>query len=203
MYQPVSYFSVTKMEMYSMIYGYARVSTVGQDLHSQILELKQHGAEIINSEKFTGTKMERPEFEKLINQLNSGDTLMVTKLDRFARNSIEAQRVVKELFDRGVAIHILNLGIIENTPSGRLTFNIFSAFAEFERDMIVTRTQEGKAYARAHNPNYREGRKKKYTPAQLDLAMTLLKTHSYSEVVKSTGISKSTLIRENNRRKCL
>ena len=183
-----------------MIIGYARVSTNGQDLESQIEELKNKGAEKIYSEKFTGTRIDRPVFERVLKKLKKGDTLMVTKLDRFARNTVEAIQVVQKLFNSQIAVHILNIGIIEDTPTGRLTFNIFSAFAEFERDMIVTRTQEGKMYARMHNPNFKEGRPKKYTIYQLDLAMKLLKTNSYHEVAKKTGISISTLCREHKRR---
>lgn len=183
-----------------MIIGYARVSTSGQDLESQIEELKNKGAEKIYSEKFTGTRVDRPVFERVLKKLKKGDTLMVTKLDRFARNTVEAIQVVQKLFNSQIAVHILNIGIIEDTPTGRLTFNIFSAFAEFERDMIVTRTQEGKMYARMHNPNFKEGRPKKYTIYQLDLAMKLLKTNSYHEVAKKTGISISTLCREHKRR---
>ena len=183
-----------------MIIGYARVSTNGQDLESQIEELKIRGAEKIYSEKFTGTSVDRPVFERVLKKLKKGDTLMVTKLDRFARNTVEAIQVVQKLFNKKIAVHILNIGIIEDTPTGRLTFNIFSAFAEFERDMIVTRTQEGKMYAKMHNQSFKEGRPKKYTVYQLDLAMKLLKTNSYHEVAKKTGISVSTLCREHKRR---
>ncbi|MFT8759512.1 MAG: recombinase family protein [Oenococcus oeni] len=182
------------------VIGYARVSTFGQDLNSQIADLKSKGAEKVYSEKFTGTKVDRPIFDQVLAELKSGDTLMVTKLDRFARNTLEAQQVIRDLFNRRVSVYILNMGVIEDSPTGRLIFSIFSAFAEFERDMIVTRTQEGKAYARAHNPNFREGRPLKYTRDQLDLAMELLQTLSYNMVAKKTGISKSTLIRERHRR---
>ena len=192
--------SISK-EIYRMtVIGYARVSTFGQDLNSQIADLKSKGAEKVYSEKFTGTKVDRPIFDQVLNELQSHDTLMVTKLDRFARNTLEAQQVIRKLFERQVSVYILNMGVIEDTPTGRLIFSIFSAFAEFERDMIVTRTQEGKAYAKKHNPNFREGRPHKYTKDQLNLAMELLKDYSYNAVAKKTGISKSTLIREKQRR---
>ena len=93
---------------------------------------------------------------------------------------------------------MLNLGIIENTSTGRLIFKISSAFADFERDLIVERTQEGKELAR-QKPDFREGRPKKFNQQQINLAMNLLKDHSYKEVEKMTGISKSTLTR--NKRK--
>ena len=183
-----------------MIFGYARVSTWGQDLESQIIALKKQGCDKIYTEKFTGTKVERKEFQQLLHEISEGDTLVVTKLDRFARSTIQGLETVQDLFNRGVKIHILNMGIIEDTPTGRLTFTIFSAFAEFERDMIVERTQEGKALAKL-NPNFREGRPKKFSRAQLDLAMERLQDRTVKEVAKETGISEATLYREKRQRK--
>lgn len=183
-----------------MIYGYARVSTIGQDLEAQIQLLKDHGAVKIYSEKFTGTQKGRPEFTKLLSELKTGDTLIVTKLDRFARSTVDAITTVKELFERGVKIHVLNMGMIEDTVTGRLILTIFSGFAEFERDMIVERTQEGKVAARLKE-GFKEGRPKKHTEKQLNHAMELISGgQSYTNVVSMTGISKSTLIREKNRR---
>jgi DNA invertase Pin-like site-specific DNA recombinase len=177
-----------------MIYGYARVSTQGQDLESQINQLKAAGCEKIYSEKFTGTKADRQEFQKLLEVLKEGDTLTVTKLDRFARSTIDAITTVKSLFERGVRVHVLNMGVIEDTPTGRLIFNIFSSFAEFERDLIVERTQEGKAIAKQKG-DFKEGRPKKYGKKQIEHALQLLQDHSYKQVEDITGISKSTLIR--------
>lgn len=177
-----------------MKYGYARVSTVGQDLHAQMSTLEREGCEKIYSEKFTGTKADRPQFQALLQELSAGDTLVVTKLDRFARSTSEALTIVKELFDRGVKVHVLNMGLIENTPTGRLIFTIMSGFAEFERDLIVERTQEGKAIARQRD-DFREGRPPKYSKKQIEHALSLLGTHTYTEVYYMTGISKSTLIR--------
>lgn len=177
-----------------MVYGYARVSTVGQDLESQIQELEASGAKRIFAEKFTGTQRDRPEFNKLLAELESGDTLVVTKLDRFARSTIDGLTVIRELFERGVKVHVLNMGIIEDTPTGRLILTIFSGFAEFERDLIVQRTQEGKVHAR-QRPDFREGRPRKFTEKQIEHALSLLEEMSYREVVERTGISKSTLIR--------
>jgi DNA invertase Pin-like site-specific DNA recombinase len=127
--------------------------------------------------------------------------LIVTKLDRFARSTVDAITTMKEQFQRGVKIHVLNMGVIEHTVTGRLILTIFSGFAEFERDMIVERTQEGKAIAKLQ-AGFTEGRPKSYTEKQLDHAMELLSgDHSYNGVAAITGISKSTLIREMNRRK--
>lgn len=182
------------------VYGYARVSTAGQSLESQIEALKAQGCEVIYSEKFTGTKTDRPEFQRLLSELKAGDTLIVTKLDRFARSTKEAIEIIGDLFERGVRVHILNMGVVENTPTGRLIFTIMSAFAEFERDLIVERTQEGKAIAK-QRPNFREGRPRKFSKEQIKHALELLETHSYTQVERMTGISKSTLIRRKKEAK--
>ena len=136
-----------------MIYGYARVSTKGQardgnSLEAQTHALREAGAIEIYSDSFTGTKIERPEFDKLKNALLPGDTLIVTKLDRFARSASQGSQMIENLIRQGVTVHILNLGVMDNTPTGKLIRNIMLSFAESERDMIVERTQEGKAIAR-------------------------------------------------------
>lgn len=177
-----------------MKYGYARVSTLHQDLESQIQILQKEGCEEIYSEKFTGTKADRPKFQELLSMLETGDTLVVTKLDRFARSTVDAIQTVRTLFEKGVKIHILNMGLVEDTPTGRLVFNVMSAFAEFERDMIVELTQEGKAIAKLRE-DFREGRPKKFSKKQIEHALSLLEDHSYKQVEEITGISKSTLIR--------
>jgi DNA invertase Pin-like site-specific DNA recombinase len=127
-----------------------------------------------------------------------GDTLIVTKLDRFARFAIDGISIIKQLFERGVKVNVLNMGVIEDTPTGRLILNIFLAFAEFERDLIVERTKEGKEIAR-QKANFKEGRPRKFKKAQIEHALMLLHTHSYKEVEEITGISKSTLIRAKKR----
>ncbi|XQY92500.1 recombinase family protein [Metabacillus sp. HB246100] len=178
--------------------GYARVSTVSQDLESQIKALEKEGCTEIYSEKFTGTKADRPKFNELLSILEDGDYLVVTKLDRFARSTVDAINTVKELFERGIKVHILNMGLVENTPTGRLVFHVMSAFAEFERDMIVERTQEGKMIAKQRE-DFREGRPNKYSKKQLEHALKLLETNSYKQVEGLTGISKSTLIRHKRK----
>ena len=182
-----------------MIYGYARVSTRGQakdgnSLEAQENALRSAGAIEIYADAFTGTKTHRPELDKLMLVMQSGDTMVVTKLDRIARSATQGIELVQKLLDRGITVHVLNMGLLDNTPTGKLIRNIMLAFAEFERDMIVERTQEGKAIAKL-NPDFREGRPKKYSKTQMSHAISLLKDHSYKEVSEMTGISKSTLIR--------
>ena len=191
-----------------MIYGYARVSTKGQEkngnsLENQIELLKENGAAEIYADSFTGTKTDRPEFKKLLNVLKEGDTLIVTKLDRFARSMMQGSELVTELLEKGIKVNILNIGVMDNTPASKLIRNIFFSFAEFERDMIIERTQEGKAIAKL-KPGFKEGRPKKYTKEQLDNALSMLTVcgglYSYKEVERLLNISVSTLIREYKRR---
>lgn len=182
-----------------MKYGYARVSTATQNLLPQVEMLKAEGCTIICEERISGTRSDREIFNALLDELRSGDTLVVTKLDRFARSTHDALTVIADLFERNISVHVLNLGLIANTPTGKLIFTILSAFAEFERDLIVSRTQEGKAIAR-QKEGYREGRPKKFTKQQLSYALELLDTHSYKRVGEILGISKSTLLREKKRR---
>lgn len=184
-----------------MNYGYARVSTKGQQrngnsLEDQAAKLQEAGCEKIFSEAYTGTKADRPQFMKLLSVLQEGDTLTVTKLDRFARNTADGVKTIQDLVSRGVVVNILNMGRADNTPMGKLMVTILLAFAEYERDMIVERTQTGKAIAREKGVRV-DGRPNKYSEKQRNHAMELIKGGtSYNETAKITGISKSTLIRE-------
>ena len=193
-------------EVQHMKFGYIRVSTRkqardGNSLEAQREALTAAGAEKIYTDAFTGTRMERPEWDKLRAQLRRGDVLIVTRLDRLARSVSQASGLITDMIDEGVTINVLNLGVLSNDSVNTLLRNVLLSFAQFERDMIVQRTQEGKAVARATDPDFREGRPPKFDTEQLDHAMELLENHSYTQVVKLTGISKSTLIRERKRRK--
>lgn len=153
-----------------MIYGYARVSTRGQDkygnsLEDQIRQLKEKGCVKIYHDSCTGTKMDRPEFNELMRVICPGDTLMVTKLDRFARTAADGAKLIRELVDRGIIVDVLNMGRADNSSMGKLMVTILLAFAEFERDCIVERTQAGKAVARENKPGWKEGRREKDIPA--------------------------------------
>ena len=183
--------------MTNTIYGYARVSTAQQDYATQIDDLKRAGATKIFKDKYTGTTADRPEFDKLMAKIKNGDTLIVTKLDRLARNTQDALNIVKKMNAEGVILRVLNIGTIDNSPSGRLIFTVFSAFAEFERDLIVSRTQEGKAWAKANNPNFHDGMPRKYDQEQINFAWKLhTQDHmSYSEISKKLGMSKATIYR--------
>ena len=185
-----------------MIYGYMRVSTTGQTKGNSFEEqerlLRKNGATELYQDAFTGTRTDRPNFTILLNKLQEGDTLVITKLDRFARNTAEGLNVIQHLLERGVKVNILNMGTIDTTPTGKLILTVMLAFAEFERDMIVQRTTEGKAIARTKD-NFIEGRPPKYDEATLQVAMSLFEKYNYREVAAITCISKSTLYRMRNK----
>lgn len=180
-----------------MIYGYARVSTKSQERDGNSLEaqektLRENGASVIYHDAFTGTKVDRPELNKLVEILNDGDVLIVSKLDRLGRSLSKTSELITELLERGVTINILNLGVLSNNSVNTLMRNVLLAFAQFERDMIVERTSEGKAIARERE-DYREGRPVKEIPdfekflkKQKDGLMTV------NECCEALGIGRST-----------
>jgi DNA invertase Pin-like site-specific DNA recombinase len=186
--------------------GYARVSTRGQAREGNSLEAQEEalikaGAKKVYKEAFTGTRVDRPEFQKALAVLKPGDTLLVTKLDRVARSAAKGTELITDLLNRDIKVHILNMGLLDNSPAGKLILTVMLAFSEFERDLIVTRTQEGRLMARLNNPDYREGRKPKYTQRQIENALQMLQHNSYREVESITGISKSTLVRAKRKQR--
>lgn len=178
-----------------MIIGYARVSTVGQATRGNSLKDQEriihsnYPAIEVVSEAYSGAK-EREKFNELLSRLQSGDTLVVTKLDRFCRKTKEGLEYIDMLMNKGVKVHILNMGLIEDTPMGRLIVTNLLAFAEFERSMILERTQAGKEVARAKE-GYKEGRKAK----EVDFEKIVEKTKrgmSIEAACKEVGICKKT-----------
>ena len=183
-----------------MICGYARVSTKlqereGNSLEAQEQQLKAAGARIVFTESFTGATLDRPQLNELRKALEAGDTLMITKLDRLARSASQGITFIEDLLSHGISVHVLNMGLMDNTPTGKLIRSILLAFAEFERDMIVERTQESRRLSGHYG-----GRPRKYKREQLEHAMLLLETNSYKQVSCMTGISVSTLYRTKLRK---
>lgn len=184
-----------------MIYGYGRVSSTtryaggedGNSLEAQEKKLKDAGCEEIVLEAYTGTKMERPKFTKLLNKLEQGDTLIVCKLDRFARTAAEGSLLVRDLVNRGIKVNILNMGIADNSPMGKLMLTVLLAFAEYERDMIMERLNDGKSEAKAKNPDYREGRKAMQIPLEFEGCRNYVAegNMTVTEACKYLGISRT------------
>lgn len=200
---------VEKKVKESKVFGYCRVSSKGQ-LENNSLEqqeqeiLKKYSNAFVSKEQFTGVTADRPIFKDVVSKVSKGDILVVTKLDRLARNTKEGITIIEELFKRGIAVHVLNIGLLEDTTMGKFFLTTMLAVSEMERNMIIERTQAGKEIAKT-KAGFKEGRPKKFKDITLDHALSLLSinggTMSYTEVVKATGISKSTLIREVRRRK--
>ena len=179
--------------------GYGRVSTRGQErdgnsLEDQEKKLRDAGCEEVFLEAFTGTTMDRPKLTKLLSSLETGDTLVVTKLDRFARTASAGVEVIKDLLARGVNVHVLNMGLVEDTPTGRLILNIMLAFAEFEKENIIERLADGKVEAKSKNPDYKEGRKALVIPEQFYECRGLVDSGELTvkEACVELGISRST-----------
>lgn len=179
-----------------MIYGYARVSTRtqigGTSLEDQSEKIRETypGVNEIISEQYSGAKS-RPKFNELLERLSAGDTLVVTKLDRFCRTTKEGLEYIDLLLNKGVKIHILNMGLIENNPIGRLIVTQLLAFAEFERAMITERMQGGRQYKRENDPDYKDGRKEAKVDIELGRKL-LAEGLSVSKMCKQLGISRAT-----------
>ena len=129
--------------------GYARVSTKEQNLSLQLDTLEKEGCEQIFHEKITGSKTTRPELDNMLSNLRKGDVVVIWKLDRLGRSLKDLVNLMTQLQNKGVGLLSLNDHINTTTPTGKLTFHLFAALAEFERDIISERTQAGLVAARA------------------------------------------------------
>lgn len=174
--------------------GYARVSTVEQHLDQQITALSEAGCERIFKEKASGTRADRPELAKALDYMRPGDTLVVWRLDRLGRSLRHLVETVAALGDAGVGFRSLHESIDTTTSTGRLVFHIFAALAEFERDLIVDRTQVGLAAAR--EKGHFGGRPPALTPEQTGLAQALRAAGtSYIEIARLFSVSDRTVRR--------
>ena len=188
-----------------MIYAYCRVSSKvqmeGNGLEAQEKEiLSRYSNAIVYKEQHTGKTVNRPIFEKVLSKLKTGDTLVVAKLDRLARNTTEGITIIQDLFKRGVAVHVLNVGLLEDTATGHFFITTLLAVAELERQMILERTAAGREIARKRE-GYKEGRPKKYNHDRIISALKLTNVHggnlSFKQAAELTGISIATLQRES------
>lgn len=183
-----------------MIYGYARVSTKDQNLESQIKQLIENGCERKNifKEKKSGKNAERDELKKLLDILQPGDKVITTKIDRIARNLKDGIRIVETIREKGAKIHLLDMGLIDDTPMGNLILSVLLAVAEFERSMILERQREGIEIAKAKG--LYKGRPMKYTEKS-DKLVHALKLYEKGELTVNqiqdiTGIGRATIYRK-------
>ncbi|SHU56072.1 resolvase [Mycobacteroides abscessus subsp. abscessus] len=178
-----------------MLIGYARVSTVEQSVGLQLDALHAAGVErIFTDEGISGSVSSRPELDKCLVHLRSGDTLVVWRLDRLARSLKNLLELVESLSQRGIHLRSLTESIDTSSASGRLVLSVFGALAEFERSLIIERTQAGLMAARLRGAKI--GRPAAMSAGQVEQAKTLVGAgHRVSEVARSLGVGRSTLYR--------
>ncbi|MFJ7976665.1 recombinase family protein [Peribacillus sp. NPDC096379] len=187
-----------------MKYGYGRVSSAGQNLTSQIKQLQETGCDTIFKEKVSGRKKEdREQFNLLLETVQEGDKIVVTKLDRFARSTKDALNTIEYLNNKGVSLMVLNMGgdkVDTGTAIGKLMITVLSGIAEFEADMIKERQLEG--IEEAKKRGVYKGRPKKYTERNTGLQHALNLFHNrdinkmtVKEIEEITKISRATLYR--------
>ncbi|PUB18245.1 recombinase family protein [Paenisporosarcina sp. OV554] len=181
--------------------GYGRVSSLGQELEAQEVALREAGCERLFVEKVTGTTTApRKQLAAMLVNVREGDTVVVTKIDRLARSIIDLNKIVTELNEKGVSVEFLRDNLIFNAGKdvssiNTLLFNILGSFAQFERDIIVERTSEGRERAKAAGKHMgRKGQPDKKVQQAIDL-MTNRSTNgmSVSDIVKVTGVPKPTI----------
>ena len=173
--------------------GYARISTLDQNLYLQEDALKNAGCEKIVTDTASGKQSERPGLTKLRELLRKGDVLVVWRLDRLGRSLKDLVQWVAELEEQGIGFQSLQESIDTTSPSGKLVFHLFASLAEFERNLIRERTMAGLAAARTRGKQ--GGRRKKLDAKQRQLAITLhqQRQHTIKEICLMLGISKQTL----------
>lgn len=174
--------------------GYARVSTIDQNPQSQADALKAAGCDKIITEKVSGAASTRPQLDKLMTRLTAGDVLVVVRLDRLGRSLPHLIEVVRTLEGQGAGLLSLSEAIDTTTAGGRLIFHLMGALAEFERALIIERTQAGLQAARKRGA--RVGRPPALTGAQVKHAKTLIEGgETPSAVARSLGVNRATLYR--------
>ena len=181
--------------------GYARVSTTGQNLDGQTDLLTRAGCERIYSEKISGVKKERPQLDRMMDSLRSGDTVIITELTRLGRSVKELLSIIEKIHEAGASIKSLRETWLDTTtPQGNLLFTIFAGLSQFERDLIRQRTKSGLEAARARG---RKGGRPKVSSGKVETALKMYdsKLHTIEEITVATGISRATLYRAIEERK--
>ncbi|KVM74858.1 recombinase family protein [Burkholderia stagnalis] len=185
----------------SRTFAYARVSTTDQTAANQLREIEAAGFSVdkcrVVTERISGSvsAQQRPGFAELLLRMEAGDVLIVTKLDRLGRNAMDVRETVETLADRGIRIHCLALGGVDLTSAaGRMTMQVLNAVAEFERDLLIERTQAG--IARARSDGKAMGRPSALTKQQQDdVRQHLSQGASVASLAKRYGTSRQTIMR--------
>lgn len=178
-----------------MLIGYKRVSTQNQKLDRQTDLLNDFGVERIYEEKITGTKRERKELDKMLEQLRPNDIVVVTDLTRLSRSTKDLFEIVEIIESKGAGIKSLKESWLDTTtPQGKLLFTIFAGLSQFERDLTAQRTKEGLASAKARGKKL--GRPNKFEEKK-ETILNMYNSNNYSinEIITATGISKTSLYR--------
>ena len=191
----------------SRLFAYARVSTVEQTTENQLGEIRAAGFQVqprrIVAETISGSipASERPGFTRLVDRLEDGDILVVTKLDRLGRNAMDVRKTVDQLAELGIKVHCLALGGVDLTSAaGRMTMGVINAVAEFERDLLIERTQAGLERAKAEGKTL--GRPPRLTPNQRQAVVAkLAEGVSISRLARDYGVSRLTITRARDRMK--
>ncbi|MFT8313258.1 MAG: recombinase family protein [Clostridium sp.] len=181
--------------------AYCRVSTIEQNLERQIIAVKEAGAEKIYEEKLSGKNTNRPELQKMLTELQAGDIVIVKELTRVSRSTLDMLQLVEKITAKGADIKSLNEGWLDtSTPAGKLMLTVLGGIAEFERNLLLQRTAEGRAVA--VSKGVKMGRKK-VKNKQLDFAVQLFEsaTMSANKICENTGVSRATLFRRLKERK--
>ena len=189
----------------SRVFAYCRVSTIDQNPENQRIEIEAAGYHIegrrLVEEKISGSvpAKKRPGFAKLIDRLEEGDVLVVTKLDRLGRDAMDVRTTIEELAQLGVRVHCLALGNVDLTSAtGKMTMSVLTAVAEFERDLLIERTRAGLARARAEGTPL--GRKPSLTDEQQKKVLeAIIKGTSISEIARDFHTSRQTILRIKKR----
>jgi DNA invertase Pin-like site-specific DNA recombinase len=187
--------ALSKEDSRMTTYGYARVSTDGQSLSSQDAELHAAGCAKVYAEKISGARSNRPELAKVLKRLDTGDVLIVTRLDRLARSTRDLLNILANIAERGAGFKSLHDSWADTTDAhGRLMVTILAGLAEFERELILARTSDGRARAKARGVRF--GRPTALTPHQRQEALQRLGNgEAQADVARSYNVSQATISR--------
>lgn len=187
------------MEIINNIFGYARVSKQAQDLNVQIDALESYGVDEIFEENISGKLTDTPKLKELLGKLRPGDTLVIWRLDRLGRTTLQFIDLASKFHDQGVGFVSLTENIDTTTPIGKMVFSVLCAFNKMENDIRAERVQSGIKVARARG---RVGGRPPIDQKTISTALKMYYSNEFSikEIIEQTGMSKSTLYRYVNKR---